>query len=58
MARAEFEASREKAHLTGNDVALSVHQVYYQILIAQAHRNATEARIKASEPFNASASSK
>jgi outer membrane protein TolC len=49
MARAEFEASREKAHLTGNDVALSVHQIYYQILIAQAHRNATEARIKASE---------
>ena len=49
MAQAEVKASREKAHLTGNDVALAVHQVYYNILIAQAHRSATEARIKASE---------
>jgi outer membrane protein TolC len=49
VAQAELKASREKAQLTGNDVALSVHQVYYQILIAQAHRSATEARIKASE---------
>jgi outer membrane protein TolC len=49
VAQAEVRASREKAHLTGNDVALAVHQVYYSILIAQAHRGATEARIKASE---------
>ena len=49
MAQAELKASRLKAQVTGNDVALAVHQVYYQILIAQAHRNATEARIKASE---------
>jgi outer membrane protein TolC len=49
MAQAEVRASREKAQLTGNDVALAVHQVYYKILIAQAHRNATGARIKASE---------
>ena len=49
MAQAELKASREKAQLTGNDVALAVHQVYYKILIAQAHRGATEARIKASE---------
>jgi len=49
MAQAEFKASRQKADLTRNDVALAVHQVYYQILIAQAHRSATEARIKASE---------
>jgi outer membrane protein TolC len=49
MVQAEFKASREKAQLTRNDVALTVHQVYYQILIAQAHRSATEARIKASE---------
>jgi outer membrane protein TolC len=49
MAQAEVRASREKAQLTGNDVALAVHQVYYKILIAQAHRSATEARIKASE---------
>jgi outer membrane protein TolC len=49
IARAEVKASREKAQLTGNDVALAVHQVYYQVLIAQAHRSATEARIKASQ---------
>jgi outer membrane protein TolC len=49
MAQAELKASREKAQLTGNDVALAVHQMYYQILIAQAQRKATEARIKASE---------
>ena len=49
VAQAEAKVSREKARLTGNDVALAVHQVYYRILIAQAHRSATEARIKASE---------
>src|SRR6266446_8741074 len=42
VARAEVKVSREKARLTGNDVALAVHQVYYKILIAQAHRTATE----------------
>ena len=49
VAQAEVKASREKAQLTGNDVALAVHEVYYKILIAQAHRTATEAQIKASE---------
>jgi outer membrane protein TolC len=49
LAQAELKASREKAQLTRNDAALAVHQIYYQILIAQAHRSATEARIKASE---------
>lgn len=49
MAQAELKASREKARLTGNDVALQVDQVYYKILITQAHRSATEARIKASQ---------
>jgi outer membrane protein TolC len=49
MAQAELKASRENAELTENDVALAVHEVYYRILIAQAHRNATEARIKASQ---------
>jgi outer membrane protein TolC len=49
MARAEVKASREKAQVTQNDVALSVHQLYYKILIAEAHRSATEARINASQ---------
>jgi len=30
-------------------VALAVHEVYYRVLIAQAHRSAMEARIKASQ---------
>jgi outer membrane protein TolC len=49
MAQAELRVSREKAQLAGNDVALAVHEVYYKILIAQAHRTATQARIRASE---------
>jgi outer membrane protein TolC len=49
LAQAEVKVSREKADLTGNDVALAVHEVYYRILIAQAERSATEARIKASQ---------
>ena len=49
LAQAELKATRDKAQLARNEVALAVHQVYYQILIAQAHRSATEARIKASE---------
>ena len=49
MAQAELNASREQAQLTGNDVALAVHQVYYKVLVAQSRRNAIEARIKASQ---------
>jgi outer membrane protein TolC len=49
LAEAELKAYRAKAQLTRNGVALAVHQVYYSILIAQAHRSATEARIKASD---------
>jgi outer membrane protein TolC len=49
LAQAELKVTREKAQLVRNDVALAVHQVYYQILIAQAHRSAIEARIKASD---------
>ena len=49
VAQAEVKVSREKAQLTGNDVTLAVHQVYYKILIAQAHRTAKQERIKASE---------
>jgi len=49
MAQADLNASREKAQQTGNDIALAVHQAYYKILVAQSHRNAIEARIKASQ---------
>ncbi len=49
IAHAELKASRDTAHQTENDVALAVHQIYYKILIEQAHRIATEARITASQ---------
>ncbi|HTR25260.1 MAG TPA: TolC family protein [Terriglobales bacterium] len=49
MAQAELRSSRQRAKQTQNDVALKVHQLYYRVLIAQIHRAATEARIKASE---------
>src|SRR5216683_856251 len=32
-----------------NEIALAVHEVYYRVLVAQAHRSATEARIRASQ---------
>jgi outer membrane protein TolC len=47
MAQAELKASQQKVQETENDVALKVHQLYYKVLIAQIHRSATEARIKA-----------
>jgi outer membrane protein len=49
IAQADVKVSREKADLAENDVALAVHEVYYRILVAQAHHSATEARIKAAE---------
>jgi outer membrane protein TolC len=49
MAQAEVKASREKADLAENYVALSVHAVYYRILIAQAQQNAAAERINASQ---------
>jgi len=49
MAQADLKISRQNAQQTENDVALKVHQLYYRVLIAQIHRDATEARIKASQ---------
>ena len=49
LAQAELTASRAKAELVGNDVVLAVHQIYYKLLIVQAHRSATEERLKASD---------
>src|SRR4051794_10349020 len=46
MAEAEIAVARNKTQLTVNDVALTVHQVYYKILIAQTHRNAAQAQIE------------
>jgi len=49
IATADWNATRGKAHEVENQVALRVHQLYYRLLIAQAHREAVEARVKASE---------
>lgn len=49
IAGAELEATRAKSRDTENQVALKVHQLYYRVLIAQLHRSATEARIKAAQ---------
>jgi outer membrane protein TolC len=48
-ARADLEASRSQAREAENDIALKVHQIYYQLLVAQVHRSATNARIQAAE---------
>jgi outer membrane protein TolC len=49
LAQADLNATRANAKETENEVALKVHQLYYRVLIAQLHRSATEARIKAAE---------
>jgi outer membrane protein TolC len=49
IARADLNASRANSQETENEVALKVHELYYRVLIAQLHRNATEARIKAAQ---------
>src|SRR4029077_753879 len=47
VARAELNASCEKARGVENDVALKVRQLYYGILVTQSRRQAIEARIRA-----------
>ena len=53
IARAELNATRDQARQTQNDVALKVHQIYYQLLIAQLHGSAIQAKIKAAEDLQA-----
>jgi outer membrane protein TolC len=53
VARADLNASRDQARQKENDVALKVHQIYYQLLIAQLHRSATLSRIKAADDLQA-----
>lgn len=48
-AQADLNASRADAQQTQNEVALKVRQIYYQVLIAQLHRNATSAKIRANQ---------
>jgi len=46
-ARADLDATRANEKETENEVALRVHQIYYQILVTQLHKSATEAKIRA-----------
>jgi outer membrane protein TolC len=49
IARADLNATRASSQEIENEVALKVHQLYYRVLIAQLHRNATQAKIKAAQ---------
>jgi outer membrane protein TolC len=49
VAAAELTASRNREQQLENAVALKVHQLYYRILIAQAHHDADQAKIQASD---------
>jgi outer membrane protein TolC len=53
IARAELNATRDQARQTENDIALNVHQIYYQLLITQLHQSAINARIKAADDLQA-----
>ena len=48
-ARAELNASREKARGVQNDVALKVRELYYNILVMQSKHQSIEAKIRAVE---------
>jgi len=47
VARADLNASREKARGVQNDVALRVRELYYNILVVQSRHQAIEAKIRA-----------
>ncbi len=49
VAQADLDATRANEHETENEIALRVHQIYYQILVTQLHRSATEAKIRAAQ---------
>src|SRR5271154_4963421 len=49
VAQADLNASRADAQETQNEVALKVHQIYYQLLIAQLRGTAAAAKIRANQ---------
>jgi outer membrane protein TolC len=52
-AKAEVRETRSEARQTENEVALKVHQLYYQILILQSQKEATLAKMRAVETLQA-----
>jgi outer membrane protein TolC len=53
IAAADSKATKGKAHQVENEVALRVHQLYYRVLITQAHHEAVTAKVKANEELQA-----
>jgi outer membrane protein TolC len=53
FARADLDATRANEKETENDVALRVHEIYYQLLVTQLHRQASEAKIRAAQEMEA-----
>jgi outer membrane protein TolC len=49
IARADVDESRADERETENEIALQVHEIYYQLLVTQLHRSATEAKIRAAQ---------
>jgi outer membrane protein TolC len=49
LARADLDATRANEKETENDIALRVHEIYYQILVTQLHGSATRAKIRAAQ---------
>ena len=57
-AQADVRASRADAQETQNEVALKVHEIYYQILVTQLHRSATCGQNPGQSRLKANASSR
>lgn len=53
VAKAEVNETRSSARQTENEVALKVHQLYYQVLILQSHKEAALAKIQAIQSLEA-----
>ena len=49
IASADLTATRANEQNTVNEIALQVHQIYYQILVTQLHKSAAEAKIRAAQ---------
>ncbi|HEX2666031.1 MAG TPA: TolC family protein [Candidatus Acidoferrum sp.] len=49
IAREDLKATRANEQETANEVALRVHQIYYQVLVTQLRRRAGEAKIRAAQ---------
>ena len=49
IAREDLKATRANQQKTLNEIALRVHQIYYQIVTTHLHRRATEAKIRAAQ---------